>query len=272
MALEAPTLASEVVGHVGSFDIRNTMLMAWLAMGVLTLLSLRLALTRYRLVPGRFQAMMELIVEELFKLFESVVHDEKITRRAFPLLATIFIYIVTANWMGILPGVGSIVVHGMHEGHEMALPLFRSMNADVNMTLAIALVSFFLIQGFGMIILGPFHYSSKFFVAPWKKPYVIGTVVGLLEFIGEFSRLISFTFRLFGNIFAGEVLLVVISFLLPFIAPIPFLGLEIFVGFIQGLVFAMLTVVFLKMAVTSHDEHHDAPSKQDLSRRVLDAG
>ena len=272
IAFEAPTLASEVIGNIGSFELRNTMLMSWLAMGVLALFAFATRMTGYRMIPGRFQSFMEMIVGGLDDFFNSVMHDQKQTRLVFPIVATIFLFIVTANWMGILPGVGTITIEGMHEGHLTNIPLFRSMNADVNMTLAVAIISLVSVQVLGIAALGPLHYGGKFFVAPWKKPYIIGTVVGLLEFIGEISRLVSFTFRLFGNIFAGEVLLVVIGFLVPYLAPIPFMGLEIFVGFIQGLVFAMLTLVFLKMAMTSHDDHEEhGPSKQELSQRILEA-
>lgn len=254
-AITAPTLASETIAHFGSFEIRNTMLMAWLAMLVFFAIALRLRLTNYRTIPGRFQAFLELIIEGLFDFFDSIVQDRKRTRTFFPLVATIFLFLVLANWMGILPGVGSITIEGMHEGHLIDVPLFRSMNADVNMTLAIALISVIMTQVFGIAALGILPYASKYFVAPWKDP--IMSFVGILELIAECAKVISFTFRLFGNIFAGEVLLVVISFLLPYIAPLPFLGLELFVGFIQGLVFALLTIVFLKMATMTHG-HEEA--------------
>ncbi|HLD63423.1 MAG TPA: F0F1 ATP synthase subunit A, partial [Candidatus Peribacteraceae bacterium] len=245
----------ETIGHIGAFEIRNTLLMAWLAMLVLFTVAIVLWRTRYREVPGRFQSLMEMLVEGLFDFFDSVVQDKTLTRQFFPLVATILIFLVAANWMGILPGVGSITIEGMHDGYLVPLPLFRSMNADVNMTLAIALISVIATQAFGIAALGVLPYAGKFFVPPWKDP--IGSFVGILELIAEMAKVISFTFRLFGNIFAGEVLLVVISFLLPYLAPIPFLGLEIFVGFIQGLVFALLTLVFLKMATMAHDQGHE---------------
>lgn len=252
-SLTAPTLASEMIGHIGFFELRNTMLMAWLAMAVLITLALLLRRTKYQEIPGRFQAFMEMIVEGLFDFFDSVVQDPKKTRQFFPVVATIFIFLVLSNWMGILPGIGSITIEGMHEGHLTAIPLFRSMNADINMTLAIAVISVVMTQVFGIAALGVLPHAGKFFVAPWRDP--IGSFVGILELIAEFAKMISFTFRLFGNIFAGEVLLVVISFLIPYFAPLPFLALEIFVGFIQGLVFALLTLVFFAMATVAHGEH-----------------
>ncbi len=251
----APTLASETIFMIGNFEVRNTMLMAWLAMAMLILICLSLRATGYKLMPGRFQALMEILVEGLYDFFASVIQNAQQAKRFFPFVATILIFIVLGNWMGILPGVGSIVLNMMHEGHAVKVPLFRSMNADVNMTLAIAIISIFSVQVYGMFELGFSHYAGKFIVAPWKSP--IGTFVGLLEIISEFSRIISFTFRLFGNIFAGEVLLTVISYLVPYLAPVPFLAMELFVGVIQGLVFSLLTLVFLKMAVTPHHEHDD---------------
>lgn len=254
-----PTLASESIFHLGTLDVRNTLLMAWLAMIVLFIIAIATRSTGYKKVPGRFQTLMEMAVEGLYNFFGSVIQDAKQTRMFFPLIATILIFVVTGNWMGIFPGVGSVTIQGVHEGHEMAIPLFRSMNADVNMTLAIAMISIISVQVFGVLVLGFHNYAGKFFVAPWKNP--VGTFVGLLELIGEFSKIVSFTFRLFGNIFAGEVLLVVISYLVPYIAPIPFLAMEIFVGLVQGLVFSLLTAVFLKIGATGHgEEEHMSPA------------
>jgi len=126
-------------------------------------------------------------------------------------------------------------------GKEVFVPLFRSTNSDLNNTLALAIVSVASVQFFGIITIGFFKYAGKFFVSPFKKPYGVGTFVGLLELVSEFSKMISFSFRLFGNIFAGEVLLVVVSMIIPYIVPLPFMFLELFVGFIQALVFSMLS-------------------------------
>ncbi len=251
--IPVPPLSSETVFHIGEFGVRNTLLMAWGAMAVLILLALFGKATGYKLIPrGRFQVMLEMIVGGLYDFFHAIFQDDRNTRRFFPLLATIFFFIIIANWMGILPGVGSITIPGMHNGHMMDIPLLRSMNADVNMTLVFAVCAIVFTQVIGLATIGIIPHASKYFIAPWKKPYGLGTFIGLLEFIGEFARIISFTFRLFGNIFAGEVLLVVMSSLVPYLVPIPFLGLEIFVGFIQAMVFAMLTAVFIVMSMQSH--------------------
>ena len=256
--MHAPTLASETIAHIGSFDLRNTILMAWITMLLLIGCAGAAKFRGYRLVPGRLQSILELTVEGIFSLIDSIMQDRKMTRKVFPMIATFFLFIIIANWLGILPGVGSITVEAMHEGEIVHVPLLRSMNADANVTLAFTLVSVIATQVLGLVTVGFFGHLGKYFVAPWKKPYGVGTVVGILEFIGEFARLVSFVFRLFGNIFAGEVLLVVVSFLAPYILPIPFLGLEIFVGFIQALVFSLLTVAFIQMAVTAHGDHDDA--------------
>lgn len=255
--IHAPTLASETITHIGSFGIRNTLLMAWITMTLLILLALAGKLRGYRLVPGRFQAFLEVIVEGLFDLFDGIMQDRGMTRKVFPLVATFFLFIIIANWLGIIPGVGSITVEALQEGELIRVPLLRSMNADANVTLAFTLISVIGTQIIGITSIGMLSHIGKYFVFPWKKPYIIGTFVGILEFIGEFARLASFTFRLFGNIFAGEVLLIVISFLVPWIVPIPFLGLEVFVGFIQALVFCMLTLSFMKLSTEHHgDEEH----------------
>jgi F-type H+-transporting ATPase subunit a len=253
-SLTPPTLASETIAHIGSFEIRNTLLMAWMAMVVLIVIALLGRAKGYKMIPGRFQMMLEMIVEGLFDFFDSILQDRKLTRLIFPMVATFFLFIIVANWMGILPGVGTITIEGMHNGHMMNIPLFRSMNADVNVTLAFSLISVIATQVLGISFIGILPHLGKYFIAPWKHP--IGFFVGILEFVGEFARLISFVFRLFGNIFAGEVLLVVISFLVPYLLPVPFLGLEVFVGFIQALVFSMLTLAFIKMSVSHHGEEH----------------
>ncbi len=256
--IHAPTLASETVFHIGSFGVRNTLIMAWITMVILVLMALLGKARGYSLVPNRFQAFLEFIVEGVFNLIDSVMQDRVLTRRVFPMIATFFLFIILANWLGIVPGVGSITVQGIHDGHEVAIPVLRSMNADANITLAFTLISVIATQVLGIASVGIFGHLGKYVVAPWKKPYGVGTAVGVLEFLGEFARLISFVFRLFGNIFAGEVLLVVISFLVPYLVPVPFLGLELFVGFIQALVFSLLTVAFIKMATVAHGEH-DTP-------------
>lgn len=235
------SLAAERLWVIAGFPVSNALVTTWFVMGVLLLLSI--GVTRsLRLVPGSVQSTAELLIGGLYDFFHSVTG--KHTKQFFPLLASLFLFIITANWVGLLPGVGTI---GFFR-EKGFVPLFRGSTADINMTLALAIIAVGAIQYFGFKAVG-IHYSSRFF--NFKDP--IYFAMGLLEIVSEVSRIISFAFRLFGNIFAGEVLLTVMAFLMPFIAPLPFLTMELFVGFIQALVFAMLTAVFLNVAV-SHGE------------------
>jgi len=196
------------------------------------------------LVPGKKQNFFELAIETMLNFFEDVWGDKGKSRRFFAFLATFFLFILASNWFGLIPGVGTI---GFHEGEEFA-PLLRSLNSDLNATVAWAIISVITTQIAGFVALGFKKHLGKFF--NFKSP--IDFFVGILELISEVSKLISFSFRLFGNVFAGEVLLVVMMFLVPYILPLPFFMLEMFVGLIQALVFTTLTLVFLKMATEAH--------------------
>lgn len=250
------SLAAEPIFHIGSFPVTNTLMVGW----TITALLAFLAITINRSIkeaPSRLQAGAEAVIEALLGMIDGVTHDREKTRKFFPVVATIFIAVIASNWVELVPGLGSIGLWEHGEHGTILVPFIRSSSADLNFTAAIAIVSVVAVQIFGVAALGARHYAGKFFVAPWKKPYFIGTFVGILEFISEFSKIISFTFRLFGNIFAGEVLLMVVGTLVPYIVPLPFLLLEIFVGFVQALVFSMLTLVFLTGATAPHggEEH-----------------
>lgn len=239
------SLAAEKVFQVGSFPVTNTLIASSLT--VLTLGGLTLALRRpLRLVPRGFQNLLEAVVEQLLKLMDSVTCDRRLSKRFFPLVATLFLFILVSNWLGLLPGFGTIGVREVHDGQLVLVPLLRSVNADLNFTLALAIISVLATQIIGIALLGVVKFSRRYFVNPLKSPFL--SIVGILELFSEVAKLISFSFRLFGNIFAGEVLLVVISSLLPFLAPLPFYFLEIFVGLIQAFIFAVLTLVFLRVA------------------------
>lgn len=292
---------------IGAFDITNTMVATWAAVILLALIAY-LSTRRIQEVPGRLQGLIEVILEFFLGLAESVAGPEK-ARRFFPLVVTIFLFIVTANWMGILPVFGTVgwvepakqIVHhaedkaeangkhvdlngirlqvfdeigflavqpfgsvasnitnaeelesiGLEEGQRAGIlvPYLRSANTDINMTLAIAIIAMLMVHWWGFRALGVPKHLGKFLNF---KEGAIGLLVGILEAISEVARVISFTFRLFGNIFAGEVLLIAISFLVPLIGLVPFLGLELFVGLIQAFIFSMLTLVFASTATVSH--------------------
>ncbi len=238
------SLAAEILWRVGGLPISNALLTTWLVMGILLVLSLY-ATRHMTLVPSYAQSIAELLVGGLYNFFEGVIG--KHVREVFTLIASLFCFIIVANWVGLLPGVGTI---GFFRETEF-VPLLRGATADLNTTLALALVSVVAIQYFGFKKLG-FSYSSRFINL--KNP--IYFFVGILEILSDISKVLSFAFRLFGNIFAGEVLLTVMAFLMPFIVPLPFLMLELFVGFIQALVFSMLTAVFLNVAVSHGEGEH----------------
>lgn len=247
------SLAAEKIGHIGSLPITNSMLTSWIATLLLVLLAF-FGTRKMKYSPKGVQNFLEFTIESLISLVDGVMNDMKATKKYFPLLATFFLFILTNNWLGLIPGVGSIGFHKIHNGQEIFVPLLRSGNADLNTTIALAIVAVFMIQFFGIAAIGVWKYGSKFI--NFKSP--IDFFIGILELVSEISRLISFSFRLFGNVFAGEVLLAVIIMLLPYVGPIPFYTLEIFVGFVQALVFTMLATIFIKVAITAHDEHEEA--------------
>lgn len=243
------SIAAEPLFHTGTFPVTNTIVVTF-CVSLLIIAASFIIKRRVSLIPGGFQNMVESVLEALLNLVDSVTEDRKQSKRFFPLVATIFIFVILSNWVSVVPGLGTIGLREVSGGKNILVPFLRSGSADLNMTLALAIISVMSAQILGIAAIGIGKYAGKFFVSPFRSPYLVGTFVGLLELISEVAKLISFSFRLFGNIFAGEVLLMVMLFLVPYFVPLPFLFLELFVGFIQALVFSMLTLVFLKMAAT----------------------
>lgn len=208
---------------------------------------------------SRYIVAVDAIYETLYSFIESVA-GKKYVDEFLPLIASFFVFILFANWIGLVPGMGSIGVHEVHHGEEVLVPFFRAPNADLSTTLGLAIISLVATQYIGFKHQG-LTYLNKFFNfrAPEDAEGALRPVLivangfaGLLELVAEVIKIFSFAFRLFGNVFAGEVLLMVISFLAAFIAVIPFMGLEIFVGLIQALIFAMLSLIFFRMAAHHH--------------------
>lgn len=252
------SLAAEPIFHIGSFAVTNSLFVSWVVVLVLVILARAIA-KRVQEVPRGLQNVAESVVEVMLSFADGVTGDRAQSIRFLPMVGAIFFFVLVSNWMGLLPGFGSIGINEVEEGKTVLVPFFRAASADLNFTIALAIISVVAAQVYGMRTVGTFAYWGKFFVPPWKSPYIIGTFVGLLEFISEFAKIISFSFRLFGNVFAGEILLAVMAFLAPFLAPIPFLFLEIFVGVVQAMVFAMLSLVFFKIATETHGaEGHEA--------------
>jgi F-type H+-transporting ATPase subunit a len=304
LAVPAAILA-ECLLYFGQ-PIPNTLPSSWLTL--IILIGIGLAYNRAQRKegpPSHFQVAVEAVVEGMLGFMNNAVGEK--AKLFLPLVATFFLFIAVSNWCGILPGFGSIGVrvahhaeevvvdevtehdehaeaetgeHEEHDEHLELVPFFRSANAHLSTTVALAIISVAAAQYFGFKVQGK-HYLDKYlnFRASSPKPdpaaqqglqgavskiargveIVVNGAVGLIEIVLEALKVLPFSFRLFGNIFAGEVLLFVVSYLFLFIFPIIFLGLELFVGLIQGLIFAMLTLVFFSIATTSHhgeESHH----------------
>ena len=260
-----PELPAEVVFHLFGFPITNSIVGAWLTIIVLVGFSY-VVTRRIRLIPRRWQALLEFGLEALLNFCQTVA-GEKNGRRFFPIVATIFLFVAFNSWLSLLPGFGSIMVHTAHgEAH-----LLRGANTDINMPLALALMSFIFVWYFGLRSLG-IRYLGQFvnvgrFLGGLRQltrgkllpglngmfTGVINIFIGFIELLSVFIRILSFTFRLFGNMTAGEILLLMATFLIPFLFALPFYGLELLVGFVQALIFGGLTLIFLTVAVTSHE-------------------
>ncbi len=243
------TLAAERLFQVGSVPITNTLITTWVVMIVL-LVSAFLLGRRLKVTPGRVQSAAEMAFEYVYNYVRETLGSDTLARRYFPLIATIFIFILTANLFDFLPIFGSV---GIVRGGEF-IPLLHPVNADLNTTLALAIISFFVIEFSGILTLGVLKYGSKFVNVTGG---LMQFFVGLLELIGNLARLVSFSFRLFGAIFAGEVLLMVIGSFVPYLLPVPLMAFEIFIGLLQAGIFAILTLAFIKLAIAEpHGAHH----------------
>jgi F-type H+-transporting ATPase subunit a len=311
------TIKPETITSAGPVDFTNTMITSWFVVAFM-IIAVFLASRRWELVPRGAQNVLEAILEAFYGLVVNVA-GEKRGRRFFPVVATIFFFILVSNWLSLLPifnvigftqeeehgfvmeetAIGPIDLNWVplsgpgglsgdsideddadaHAAFETAKeegkavgelkPLFRGPNTDLNTPLALAIVSAIAVETWGITSLGFFGYGRKFFnfggifKGLVKLNFgmvfrgVIDAFVGILEFISEVVRLVSFTFRLFGNMFAGEVVILMFTFLTPIIVTILFYGLEMFVGVVQAFIFAMLTLVFGVMAVTAHEGHEE---------------
>jgi F-type H+-transporting ATPase subunit a len=229
-----------IVGHIGDMPITATLITVWLVMVLLIAFAITIH-KRLSLIPNKLQSIAEAAVGGGYDYVLEVLGDRKVADKYFPVIATIFIFILGINWIGLLPGVGSIGSY--HEGHFV--PWLYPGSTDLNITLGLTLVAFFTIEMAGVLGIGLWKYMGKFL----NFHSVMGFVVGIIELISELARLISFSFRLFGNIFAGKVLLLVTMFFVPYIMPMPIYAYEIFVGIIQAAVFAILTLFFIKLAL-----------------------
>jgi F-type H+-transporting ATPase subunit a len=239
-------LAAQTLGTVFGFPITNSLIMTWTVMALLFIFVFFFN-RRITLVPGKLQAALEWAVEGGRSYIHETLGDAKLAERFFPLIASLAVFIAIINELEFFPGVGSV---GFFRGEEF-IPLFRASTTDLNTTLALTLISVIVIEVAGVMAVGFRHYAGKFL----NFKSVVGFVVGLIELISELARLITFSFRLFGNIFAGEVLVAIVGFFVPYLLPAPFILFELFVGLVQAVIFALLTLFFLKLAVTPVEGH-----------------
>ncbi|MCL4399942.1 F0F1 ATP synthase subunit A [Patescibacteria group bacterium] len=244
---DAISLKAEPIFNVGGFQMTNTLLLSFLVVLIFLIVGFA-SRKKIKLLPGKFQVFFEWLVEGILDLMESVLGERSLAEKYFPLVSSIFFFVVVSNWLGLLPGLSSI---GLREPGKPIIPFLRSPASDLNFTLALALVSVLGTNIIAVKSMGLKLHIKKFF--NFKDP--IKFFVGILELISEFAKVISFSFRLFGNVFAGEVLLIIVGALVPYLVPMPFMTMEFFVGFIQAFIFAMLTLVFIATATAMHEEH-----------------
>ncbi len=264
-----PPAAAEVIFHIGTFPVTNALVNGWIAVAFFVIVASFVS-ERKALVPKGIQNIAEAVVEFMLAEIQKVTGDAIRARKFLPIVGTIFLFILFSNWFGLIPGTGSIGVWGMHNGELALLPLLRPAASDLNLTLAIALFAVLATHVFGLVALGPMNHFSKFvnvrgiFQSIRRGPMaivvaIIEFFVGLLEIISEIAKVLSLSLRLFGNIFAGEVLITVMIGLFAYFLPIPFIFLEALVGIIQATVFAMLTLAYLTVSTEAHGSgEHEA--------------
>lgn len=241
------TLKAHQLGEIAGIPVTNTLVTSLLVSALLITAGYFFKKT-VALIPGKTQLILEEIVSYFQHFFEQTLEDRKLAARFLPFLLTIFVFVSLCNLAEFIPGVGSVGFF-LPEGF---VSLFHSVNTDLNMTIALTLIAVITVEVAGVAALGFFKYAHKFI----NFSSFVGFFVGIVELISELSRLISFSFRLFGNIFAGQVLIAVVTFFVPYVLPVPLMAFEMFVGVVQGAIFMMLTLFFIKLAVTPHAADH----------------
>lgn len=249
------SVKAEQVVEIFGIGLTNSHLLGIIGLVLLIWLLFRTsAVAKGKKKPNFATRLITWVFEGLYGTVKQIIPDEAWAKRVAPLVITIFFFIIAQYWLGLLPIVGPITVDGT--------PLFRGMVADLNMTFALAIVTIISAQIYAFKYLGFRGNMSRYFVNPFKDP--IMAFVGILELVAEMSRLLGLSFRLFGNVLAGEVLLIMIAYLSQFLSPIalqPFYLFELFIGGIQAYIFFMLSTVFISLGLN----HHDGSAEDDHS-------
>jgi F-type H+-transporting ATPase subunit a len=243
------SIAPETIFHIGPIAITNAQILG--AVGSLILIWILFATVRAvrRNSRSRGAHAVLWLFENLYDTTVEVIGDKSVAKKVIPLAVTLMLFFMINNWLGLLPIVGPITWNGT--------PLLRGVAADLNTTLALAIISIVTAQAWAIKRMGFFKSAGRYFMNPFKDP--LHSFIGILEFIAEFSRTAALSLRIFGNVFGGEVLLAVIAFLTSYAAPLAlpvFYGLELFVGAVQAYVFFMLTIVFISLGLPNPDEDH----------------
>lgn len=235
------SMGAEKLFYLGPFPITNTILTTWVVMAILIALAISVR-KRLSLIPGALQSIVEIVIETVYNLVKSIT-GERVGRIIFPLIMTLFIFILTANWLGLLPGFGTITYHHV--------PIFRPPNSDLNTTLAMALITVLLVQVAGIAYRGLKGYLKEF-----VTPAILAPLMAPIHLVSELSHILSLSARLFGNIFGGDVVLTVIFVMLPPLIPAVFMILESLFGLIQAVIFAVLSTIYFSMSTAAHEAEH----------------
>lgn len=243
------SIQAEKIFSLGNFPVTNSLILSVIVLFGLAAFAI-LINRKLTFVPGKLQSMAEIVLEGIMDFMDTILGNRKVTEQYLPLVGTIFFFVLLSNWSGLIPGLGALGLTEVSDvsGKEIFVPLLRAPSSDLNFTLALGIIAILSVNVLGVAAIGIRKHLHKFF--NFSSPVMF--FVGILELVSEFVKMISLAFRLFGNVFAGEVLLLVIGMLAPYVLPMPFLAMEIFVGFIQALIFSVLTLVFINMAVEQH--------------------
>ena len=271
------TIYAEPIFNIGSFQITNSLINSWFAVLVIIALCIFLRFN-IKKVPGKIQHIFEMFLEGALSLCDQVTNDRKTTLKIFPLVASLFVFILINNWLGLLPVVGSMGFIAKEAGQSFFIPLFRAGTADINTTLALSIAIVIGSNIFGIIAIGAWKTFNKYVnikalggiftkFREDKSVLIVAPItffVGILELIGEIAKVASLSFRLFGNVFAGEVLLASMGAIFLYLLPTPFLFLEVFIGLIQALIFSLLATVYFTIASQDHGEHQEESHREEL--------
>ena len=254
------SLSPQILFYLGKLPITNTLFWS-IILSVFLIIVFLLLKKSLKEVPGRWQGLIEIVFEGAYSFVKSIIGDEKKARRVFPLVFTMFVFIITANLATFIPGQSAITI----KTAGGFVPLFRAVMSDYSLVFMMTMLSVLITQIVAITVHGPFGYICKFinlsgikefFKELFKGKLKLGILaqgsldffLGIMDIVGELAKVVSLSFRLFGNIFAGEVLSAVILFLAPFIAPLPFQFLGLLTAVVQAFVFSVLTLIFISMA------------------------